>query len=40
MKKLSILPIALVLAVGAVWANSLFPNTDEFPAFPTGAGTI
>lgn len=40
MKKLSILPIALVLAVGAVWATSVFPDTTEFPANPSSPGTL
>jgi uncharacterized protein (DUF1501 family) len=41
MKKLSLIPLVLIVALGAVWASTIiFPNTTEFPRTPQTAGTI
>ena len=42
MKKLSFLVVLMALIAGIVFAanSSLFPDTPQFPRFPTGSGTI
>ena len=40
-RKFSLIPLGIVVLVGAVWASSgLFPNTTEFPSSPGGIGTL
>jgi hypothetical protein len=41
MSKLSLIPLVLIVTLGAVWASTIiFPNTTEFPRTPQTAGTI
>lgn len=40
-RKLSLIPLALIILVGWVWASSiLWPDTTEFPANPQTPGTL
>lgn len=40
-RKNILIPIVAVLSLaGAVWANSIFPSTDEFPSSPKTQGTL
>jgi hypothetical protein len=39
-RKNLIVPLIALFGVGAVWANSLFPDTTEFPANPATTGTL
>ena len=40
-RKLSLIPIGVIIVAGAAWASSLlFPDTVTFPRFPGWAGTL
>ncbi len=41
MQKLSLIPLMLIVTIGAVWASTIiFPNTTELPRTPQSAGSI